>query len=153
MPDYFMDTSALVKNYVDEPGCHVVRDLLANHRRGRVYVAAITFVETVAALCARERRADITLPKRADLVVSLREDFAVFTTCVVVTQDLLDEAAGLASRQVLRGYDAVQLAGALVVQRVRAEEGGSRVILVSADAQLNVAAEAEGLEVLDPTDK
>jgi predicted nucleic acid-binding protein len=57
----------------------------------------------------------------------------------------------LAERHVLRGYDAVQLAAALKVHREYVAFGGS-CTLVSADAELNSAALAEGLSVENPND-
>ena len=55
----------------------------------------------------------------------------------------------LAEAHHLRGYDAVQLA---VLFRYGSHvEKGSALIFVSADANLNVAASAEGLTVDNPT--
>jgi predicted nucleic acid-binding protein len=50
----------------------------------------------------------------------------------------------------LRGYDAVQLATALETNRKRLSDGLSALVFVSADAELNNAAQAEGLEVENP---
>jgi uncharacterized protein len=54
------------------------------------------------------------------------------------------EAASLARRHGLRGYDAVQLAAALEVHA-----NVPSLTLLSADANLNSAATAEGLSVDD----
>lgn len=56
----------------------------------------------------------------------------------------------LAERYDLRGYDAVQLAAALEVDRRRKALGLSVSDLVSADHALNEAGLAEGLTVDDP---
>jgi hypothetical protein len=56
----------------------------------------------------------------------------------------------LAERHALRGYDAVQLAAALELQTVLTASGLPALTLVSADAELNAAAAAEGLTVEDP---
>jgi len=56
----------------------------------------------------------------------------------------------VAETYALRGYDAVQCAGALIVHTYRYALGMSRLTLVSADATLNMVAEAEGLQVDDP---
>ncbi len=63
----------------------------------------------------------------------------------------IEEAASLASRHLLRGYDAVHLAVALDTNARGVAEGRPPLTLVSADRELNVAAGAEGIEVLDPT--
>jgi len=50
----------------------------------------------------------------------------------------------------LRGYDAVQLATALYLHRIRQELGLSPLIFVSADENLNAVAEAKGLRAENP---
>ena len=56
----------------------------------------------------------------------------------------------LANTHTLRAYDAVQLAVALEVNRIYQAAGLGPVTLVSADHDLNAAAQAEGLTVEDP---
>jgi hypothetical protein len=56
----------------------------------------------------------------------------------------------LARAHALRGYDAVHLAAATTLNRQRLALGLGAVTLVSADAELNRAAVAEGLLVEDP---
>ena len=57
---------------------------------------------------------------------------------------------GLATKHALRGYDAVQLAAALEANDERIADDLAPLILVSADDDLNTAAEAEGLKVENP---
>ncbi|MBT3270182.1 type II toxin-antitoxin system VapC family toxin [Candidatus Poribacteria bacterium] len=64
----------------------------------------------------------------------------------------LDFAMSLARRHGLRGYDAVHLAACLEVNAIHIDEGADPVTLVSSDDELNAAAEAEGLAVLNPLD-
>lgn len=56
----------------------------------------------------------------------------------------------LAEERALRGYDAVQLATALIIQRIRQEMGLLPIIFVSVDKELNLIAEAEGLTADNP---
>ncbi len=72
-------------------------------------------------------------------------DFAHQYVIVEVSAGLVDHAATLARRHALRGYDAVQLAAALQVHSQIPS-----LTLLSADADLNAAAVAEGLSVDDP---
>ena len=58
------------------------------------------------------------------------------------------QAAAVASRQVIRGADAVQIAAALHARS--SVPTGSRFLFVSDDAAQCRAAENEGLEVLRP---
>jgi uncharacterized protein len=50
----------------------------------------------------------------------------------------------------LRGYDAVQLAAALTTNDERISRGLLPLIFVSADTELNDAAQAEGLAIENP---
>jgi len=50
----------------------------------------------------------------------------------------------------LRGYDAVQLAAALEANDERLANALTPLTLVSADTELNTAAQAEGLNVENP---
>jgi uncharacterized protein len=56
----------------------------------------------------------------------------------------------LAETHSLRGYDAVQLAAALMVHNMRQALGLPALELVSADRDLNDAATTEGLTVDNP---
>jgi hypothetical protein len=67
-----------------------------------------------------------------------------------VTSNLINRAITVASQHILRGYDAVQLAGALIFNEQRLSFGLPALTLISADIALNNAAIAEGLIVDDP---
>lgn len=56
----------------------------------------------------------------------------------------------LADKYELRGYDAVQLASALEVNRLRIADGLSPIVFISADNNLNSAATTEGLTADNP---
>jgi uncharacterized protein len=69
---------------------------------------------------------------------------------VEISEDLINEAARLAKKHALRGYDAIQLAAVLETEKERVAVGLSSLILLSADTDLNNAAVVEGLTVDDP---
>lgn len=150
MTDYFLDSSAVVKKYVDEPGSDVVRRLLAS-RDNRLHVAHITLVEVVAALHRRTHRRDIDARTGRTLMDGFRAELPRLAHVITVSPERVEAAAALAATHLLRGHDAVLLAVAAHVNALARAEGCGPVTLVSADAELNVAAEAENLRVLDPT--
>jgi predicted nucleic acid-binding protein len=86
----------------------------------------------------------------ARLLADFRFDLANQYQAVAVTPRLIAGAMSLAEKHGLRGYDAVQLAAALQLNAGRQARKASALILVSADADLNAAALAEGLRVEDP---
>ena len=102
--------------------------------------------ETVAAITRRERGGSITPPDAATAVGDFQLDFArQYFIIEVSAPPLVTQAASLARKHALRGYDAVQLAAALDTQARLPS-----LTLLLADVDLNAAALAEGLAVDDP---
>jgi predicted nucleic acid-binding protein len=142
---YFLDTSAVVKRYVLETGTAWVQSLTVPTGGHMHFLARITLPEMVAAITRRERGGHITPPNAATALSDFRHDFAHQYQILEITAVLLDQAATLARTYALRGYDAVQLAAALIVRGQVPS-----LTLISADADLNAAATAEALPVEDP---
>jgi uncharacterized protein len=142
---YFLDTSAVVKRYVQETGTAWIKTLADPAASNFLYVARITDVEMTAAIARRRRLGSLSLAQAGAALNEFRQDFAQQYRIVEMTIPLLRQASQLADLHVLRGYDAVQLAAALGVIRLEPS-----LTLVSADADLNAAATAEGLPVEDP---
>ena len=69
---------------------------------------------------------------------------------VEISENLVNEAANLAKKYALRGYDAIQLAAILETEKARTPVGLSSLTLLSADDDLNNAAISEGLMVDNP---
>jgi len=122
-----------------------VQALAAPAVRHSLFVVRMTLAETVAAITRRERGGSITPHDAATAVADFQLDFARQYRVVEVSAGLVAQAATLARRHGLRGYDAVQLAAVLEIHAT-----DPSVTLLSADAELNTAALAEGLSVDDP---
>jgi len=142
---YFLDSSAVMKRYVQETGTVWVRALTASGTGNFFYLARITDVEVTAALARRRGQPGLSVVQAVAALRQFRRDFGQDYRVVEITIALLQRAAQLADTQALRGYDAVQLAVALDVHA-----RDQALVLVSADAELNAAATAEGLRVEDP---
>jgi len=109
-------------------------------------------VEVPAAIFKRRREGSLTALDATRAGDDFANDFDNQYQPTDVTRRLVEQAAALAEKHGLRGYDAVQLATALEVQAVRDSLALSRLIFVSADGDLNAAAQSEGLLVEDPND-
>jgi len=142
---YFLDSSAVMKRYVQETGTVWVRALTASGTGNFFYLARITDVEVTAALARRRGQPGLSVVQAVAALRQFRWDFGQDYRVVEITIALLQRAAHLADTHALRGYDAVQLAVALDVHA-----RDQALVLVSADAELNAAATAEGLRVEDP---
>ena len=145
MAAYFLDTSTVLKRYVQETGTAWVQALAAPTARHSLFVVRITLAETVAAITRRERGGSITPHDAATAVADFQLDFARQYIVVEVSAALVTQAAMLAKRHALRGYDAVQLAAVLEIHAT-----DPSLTLISSDTDLNAAALAEGFAVDDP---
>ena len=150
MAAYLLDSSAAVKLYVAERGTPWLIHLASAAQGHELFIVRITAVEIVAALYRRVRAMALTSAQAVGAVAALRRDLTGSYRIIEVSPVLADQALLMAARHGLRGYDCVQLAGAVLAHNARVAAGISPLALVSADAELNAAAQAEGLNVDDP---
>ena len=150
MTAYFLDSSGLVKRYAKEKGTAFVINLLKPSGQNQLYAARIAFVEVISALARRKRGGSLDAAQFAKSSSRFRRLYKKQFRILEIDEPVADEAARLAERYFLRGYDAVQLAAALEVARIRVQSGASGLIFVSADKDLNNAAQSEGLAVENP---
>lgn len=135
----YLDSSALVKRYLDEPGGSQVRQLMAD--ADAIGTVAISRAEVVAALAKAVRLGAIT---RED-AESARRFFQIewrSLSRIELSDFVVERAADLAWGYGLRGYDSVQLAAAMIWQ----ETMGVSLTLATFDGQLWEAAARVGLE-------
>ena len=150
MAGFFCDSSAIVKRYVNETGSNFV-DNLADLKSGNVILLArITRVEVAAAIARRLKNVSITAADAQNALAAFQHDLTNNYFTVEMTPVLLSGAMSLATNHALRGYDAVQLAAALEANDERIANGLPPLTLVSADTDLNTAAQAEGLNIENP---
>jgi predicted nucleic acid-binding protein len=147
---YFVDSSALVKRYVQETGTLWVRSVTRHNPLNRIYLARITVVEVTAAVARRRKGRTLTSPRASSILHRFRKHVAGRYSIVEITPALLNEATKLANSHELRAYDSVQLAVALEVNRIYQTRGSGPITLISSDRDLNAAASAEGMAVEDP---
>jgi predicted nucleic acid-binding protein len=137
----YLDSSALVKLYVDEEGTELVRDAVVEAQI--VGTCEIAYVELRAALARRHREGAITRALYRHVLRDIDVDWP-HLFLVVVSSELVRHAADMAERHRLRAYDAIHLASGLTMQ-ARAEEA---VTFACWDQTLQKAAGAAKLKVL-----
>lgn len=140
----FLDTSALVKLYIVEPGSPAVHASVA--RAETVAVCRIAWAEACAALARRVREAPADEAAAISAKQALAEDWPHFFV-VETTQQVVERACEFSETFALRGYDSVQLAAAYEI--VNVAPGG--VAFSCFDNRLNKAAKVLGLDVAWPT--
>ncbi|MBT1074874.1 type II toxin-antitoxin system VapC family toxin [Geobacter grbiciae] len=135
----YLDTSSLVKLYVEEACSDTVRQWV--ERAEAVATCRVAYPELLSALTRRHNRGDLP-----------REDYEVVAECFAgewehfVALDFDEIEAGHFVRKYgLRGFDAVHLAAAKLLLN---DCGAIEVAFSSFDNKLNGAAEAEGFALL-----
>lgn len=147
MSVYYLDTSALVKLYVREPGTEQMLRLADPAGGHTLAILGLARVEFHAAIRLRERLGDVTREIGDYVIGTLEEHIANFYLVQPLTDLVLEEATALVSRHALRAYDAVQLAGHILL-RARL---GRPATFVCSDHQLLKAAKDEGVTAIDPS--
>ena len=138
----YVDTSALFKRYVEEDETEAV--LARMEEAPNVGTVLMTQVEVAAALAQAVRGQRMDENEARDAEREFLGDWDDFTR-IGVTDALTARAGELAWQHDLRGYDAAQLAAALVWQE--ATEGTEdEIVFACFDNELREAAKAEGLE-------
>ncbi len=143
----YLDTSALVKVFVEERGSTTVAAMMRPEHGHSLNLLALTRVEAFAALTRRERAGDLEPGFAGTADAALRAHMVSRCDVQEVTDELLEVACSMVQRHGLRAYDALQFAGCLAVaSRSKAPD----TWFVTADRELVLAASGEGLHVVDP---
>jgi predicted nucleic acid-binding protein len=150
MSAYYFDSSALVKYYAQEIGTNWVRGLVDVQPVNEIFTALVTGVEIVAAIKRRERMNLITASDTSAALAVFRNQFRTRFKAFRTSDTVVDRAMNLAEAHKLRGYDAIQLASALLIDERMTAQGVGPLTLISADDELNEAAQVEGLLTDDP---
>ena len=150
MSCYFLDTSALIKYYVTETGSGWLDSTIVQLSANLLLISRITVVEVRSALARRRREASIQPSDHADALSALSEDCLLRFRFVEFEAPVVDLAGELLDRNVLRAYDAVQLASALVANKLMTGANLAPITFVCADSNLLAAAQITGLLVDNP---
>ena len=148
MVNYYLDTSAMLKQYVDEPGSVWLRAQVS--AATSLVSSQLLVVEAVSAFNRRVREGSLSLIEYQRVRDVFREDCRTVYQIVPSTTAIVDLACVLLERHPLRGYDAMHLATALTVQQALQRRDLPALIFLCADDRLNAAATAEDLAVDNP---
>jgi predicted nucleic acid-binding protein len=149
---WFIEPSALVKNYLLETGTNWVRTALSATSQGDLFLSRIAGAEVGAALRRAEKGKRIAGPDYQLVLSEFRKDLFSRFTILEVTPTIVEVAMQLSDKHGLRGYDAVHLATALTIHQFRAQLHLPTITLISADGELIDAARVEGLPTDNPDD-
>lgn len=149
---HYLDTSALVKAYVDEHRSQDVRTLLREavkeENPTRIYVSRLAYPEAMSAFTRLRNERKLSAPEAELRFRALDSDFAGPTPAYELldpSAPVINAAADLVRKHGLRGFDAVHLSSALLLHQVT----DGACLVVTADRHLLAAATAEGIPALD----
>lgn len=134
----YLDTSSLIKIYLREPGWEAVNVLVLQARL--VATSLVAYAEGRATLARSRRGGRLTGAQFRTAADAFDADWGGYSV-TEVTAPLVRFAGDLAEKHVLRGFDAIHLASAVIMQR----DLGEVVTFSAADNRLMSAATAEGL--------
>jgi len=143
---FYLDSSAWLKRYFEEPGSSWMSRLFEGD--DRLASSVLGYVEVASALTRQQVPRKMDEQKLAQLRQDFKEDWTNFTG-LPLTEELAELALALTQDHKLRGADAVHLATALDLRDSLAEVNESLVVLAS-DHELLEAARQAGLAVEDP---
>jgi predicted nucleic acid-binding protein len=130
----YLDTSSLVKLYVQEPGSDDIRELV--DQAAVVATSMVAYAETRAALARLRREGELTSAIFAAAKREFESDWSSYLA-FDVSAALAREAGELAERYALRRFDAVHLASFAELTR---RAGSAETRFSSFDDRLNKAA-------------
>jgi predicted nucleic acid-binding protein len=135
----YLDTSSLVKLYVEEKGSALIRELV--ERAELVATSVVAYPEARAAFARQRREGGLTSAGYDRARNDFERDWPRYLT-VEVSEAVYRSAGDLAEKHHLRGFDSLHLASYLSLYRA-----GARQIRFSAfDEALNRAARKETKE-------
>ncbi len=146
MSEFFVDTSALAKIYLNEVGSTWVRRWAKRGSGNVIIISHLTSIEFLAALSRRQKEGNINIANFTILSGAFLTDKDEFYLTLDIDDPVIIRARSLVTRYPLRTLDAIQLASALEAINLL----GARPTFISADTRLLTAASAEGLPIDDP---
>lgn len=134
----YLDTSALVKLYIEEPGSSEVRALVGAAQI--IATSRVAYVEAWAGFARKFREGELSREEYSQMVKDLERDWKNYFI-VEVSESVARLGGELTDKHPLRGFDAIHLTSALLLKnRTRSE-----VSFSCFDDRLKAAAQAEGL--------
>jgi predicted nucleic acid-binding protein len=147
---YYLDTSALVKRYVDEAGSTWMRDICDPSGDPVLVTSVLLIAELTSALNRRLREESILAHDYERLRDAFRRDCLREYEILPISDTVVELACELLERHPLRASDALHLATSLTAHRLFANVGLPSPVFIGADARLLDAAVTEGLGIGNP---
>ncbi len=137
----YLDTSSLVKLYVEEIDSEKLRNFV--HNAAVVSTSKIAYAEARAALARKQKEEEFSQKVLRKTVEDLNKDWESYFL-IEITDGLIRFAGDIAEKYLLRGFDSIHLASAIHLKN----KISSDIHFSSYDTRLNQSAEKEGIIIL-----
>ena len=151
MPVFYLDTSAIVKRYLNEPGTQAIDRLFFDETRAdtKFYTSFLTTLELTSSILRLVKGGQLGRSVADNILARFRQDSHGTIRILPLTDAILNGAVTVVEQHQLRSADAIHLATAGTIFRLAPE---SETVLVSSDLELLEAAVGFGMAVLNPQD-
>lgn len=150
MTSCYLDTSALVKFYIHEPGSQWLEHFASTPPGNLMVFSEVGLVEACAAFARHARAGQITTEMQKKIYAGFLHDCKIRFTLIPVSAEIVARAAHLTQAHPLRGYDALHLACALKFNQQLRDNGLASLVFIGTDNILLQSAAAEGLTIENP---
>ena len=134
----YLDTSALVKRYFEEPYSNEVAEQWRN--AGEIATSSVAYAEALASFHRKSREAALDAEILGTISNNFRSDWQTLIR-IQVTDELNTYIDRALSAHALRGFDAIHLASAMVLYEKLRES----LLFICFDQRLTQAAKSEGI--------
>ncbi len=139
----YLDSSALVKRYIEEPGSDKMRSLL---EEDQVFATSrLTYPEILSAFTRKHRTGELSRAKYNGLLRDFESAWGIFLI-IEFGKVLMPAIKKIIAQHGLKGADGIHLASATWLRSASKDE----IVFVTSDQALLEAARKEGLNILDP---
>ncbi|MDR3553963.1 MAG: type II toxin-antitoxin system VapC family toxin [Syntrophobacteraceae bacterium] len=139
----YIDSSALVKRYIEEDGSDKVNALL--EERSVAAASRLAYPEILAAITRRHKAKEIETGAFERIKKAFKSDWASFAV-VEFHLDVFKLIDEIIIKYALRGADSVHLSSALWLKKAMKQD----VVFVASDLELIKAAKGEKLQTYNP---
>lgn len=153
----YLDSSALVKHYLNESGTDSINERLQVETENArpVFTSVLSFAEIHAIVARRTRERLLSVNEAAALHDRFDTDWVLGFTAIGLDTGVLIFIRDIVKMHPLKGADAVHLASALWLRDMTRVGGkllqhGERIVFASSDRQLTTAAQKYHLEIFNP---
>jgi uncharacterized protein len=137
----YIDTSDLVKLYIDEAGSEKTRGIV--HNTTVLSTSKVAYAEARAAFARKQKDNGFSVRILRKIVEDLNNDWESYFV-IELTDGISRFAGDIAEKHLLRGFDSIHLASAINLKN----KARSEIYFLSNDNKLNQSAKKEGIIVL-----